>query len=333
MKCIMHSLACRMIILLMAVALAACENKELCYDHTHTVMLNVQFDWSADPEAAPESMSLYLFPKDGGETLRYDFAGCTGGTIKVTRGEYDAICLNSDTRNIRLDGTHAHSAFEIYTGEGELFASLTNTLGVLSTGAPRAAGSDDQSVVLQPEMLWAASVTDLYLDGEVAPGKSRLDAALTLSPERIVATYHVTITGIENVRYLQGISATISDMAGGFHPAAATLSSRTVTIPFDMTFDRDEATATGTMLTFGHCPEDETRNHHLMVYAVMSDGGRYYFDLDVADEIHRASATGSRDIYITIDGLNLPAPVGGGSGGGLVPSIDDWRTINIDLKM
>lgn len=46
-----------------ALMLAACQHKELCYDHSHVVSLNVVFDWSEAPDATPASMSLYLFPK------------------------------------------------------------------------------------------------------------------------------------------------------------------------------------------------------------------------------------------------------------------------------
>ncbi len=62
-------------ILSLATALlsGSCAHKELCYDHTHTVDVEVVFDWKNAPDAAPETMSLYLFPKAGGSPLRYEF--------------------------------------------------------------------------------------------------------------------------------------------------------------------------------------------------------------------------------------------------------------------
>ena len=69
-----------------ALALAACQHKELCYDHSHVVSLNVVFDWSEAPDATPASMSLYLFPKGEGEALRYEFTDRSGGTIRVPVG-------------------------------------------------------------------------------------------------------------------------------------------------------------------------------------------------------------------------------------------------------
>ena len=60
------------IYLFAALAVASCEHKDLCYDHSHTIDVEVVFDWRNASEAAPESMSLYLFPTNGGEALRYE---------------------------------------------------------------------------------------------------------------------------------------------------------------------------------------------------------------------------------------------------------------------
>lgn len=84
------------IYLFAALAVASCEHKDLCYDHSHTIDVEVVFDWRNASEAAPESMSLYLFPTNGGEALRYEFTDCGGGTIRVPVGNYGALCLNSD---------------------------------------------------------------------------------------------------------------------------------------------------------------------------------------------------------------------------------------------
>ena len=74
------------------VAATSCEHKDLCHDHAHAVEVEVVFDWRNAPDAAPASMSLYLFPGDG-EALRYDFTGRDGGTIRVPIGKYEACNL------------------------------------------------------------------------------------------------------------------------------------------------------------------------------------------------------------------------------------------------
>ena len=58
---------------LAVLSLTSCEHKDLCHDSLHVVNVKVVFDWRKAPDAAPASMSLYLFPTHGGEALRYFF--------------------------------------------------------------------------------------------------------------------------------------------------------------------------------------------------------------------------------------------------------------------
>ena len=78
--------------------LTACEHKDLCYDHPHSANVEVVFDWTEAPDANPATMSLYLYPEDGSEPMRYEFTKREGGTIIVPEGMYDALCVNSERR-------------------------------------------------------------------------------------------------------------------------------------------------------------------------------------------------------------------------------------------
>ena len=89
----------------------SCTHKKLCYDHTHTRDINVVFDWNKAPDANPRSMSLYLFPEDGGKPLRYEFTNKNGGKIRVVAGNYKALFLNSDTRNITIQNEDEFDRF------------------------------------------------------------------------------------------------------------------------------------------------------------------------------------------------------------------------------
>ena len=89
-------IVCAAFLLMMAELLSSCEHKDLCYDHPHRQNVEVMFDWSADPEANPATMSLYLYPENGGDPIRYEFTDKNGGNISVAAGTYKAICVNSD---------------------------------------------------------------------------------------------------------------------------------------------------------------------------------------------------------------------------------------------
>lgn len=97
--------------------LTACEHKDLCYDHPHSANVEVVFDWTEAPDAHPATMSLYLYPEDGSEPMRYEFTKREGGTIVVPEGVYDALCINSDKETHRIVDKERMETFQVTTGE------------------------------------------------------------------------------------------------------------------------------------------------------------------------------------------------------------------------
>ena len=96
--------------------LTACEHKDLCYDHPHSASVEVVFDWTEAPDAYPATMSLYLYPEDGSEPMRYEFTKREGGTIVVPEGMYDALCVNSDKETHRIVDKERMETFQVTTG-------------------------------------------------------------------------------------------------------------------------------------------------------------------------------------------------------------------------
>lgn len=308
------------------VAATSCEHKDLCLDHAHAVEVEVVFDWRNAPDAAPASMSLYLFPGDG-EALRYDFTGRDGGTIRVPIGKYEALCLNSDTENIGYRNTERKGTFEVTTQTSPLLGGLS-ALGVRSEGAPRADGVGDERVALSPDMLWSDHAESIEL--KHIPARQRI----TLYPEQSVCRYTVEIRNAENLKYVFGVSGSISGLAGGLLPGTGpdALTGERVTIPFDAAVGEGEngekSVVTGGLLTFGHSPAVD-KAHQLTVYAVLSDGSKWYYTYDVTGQIH--SAPDPRNVHIVLDGLPLPKPIT--NGGGFQPEVEPWKPVEIDLKM
>lgn len=318
MKKIFHTVTMAAIL----TAATSCEHKDLCYDHSHTVDVKVAFDWKNAPGAAPASMSFYLFPAGGGEALRYDFTDCTGGTIRVPVGNYEALCLNSDTENINYRNTECRETFEVTTRAADLLSGLS-VLGVLSDGVPRVDGTEDERVILPPDMLWSDCVESIELkrtDGTMA---------VTLRPEMSVCRYSVEIRNAANLKYVSGISGSLSSMAESLYPGVGcdATCKMGATIPFDAAVSADKSTVTGGLFAFG-CPSAR-KTHTLTIYAVLSDESKWYYTFDVTDQIH--SAPNQRDVHIVLDGLPLPKPIV--NGGGFQPDVDDWHSVNVDIEM
>lgn len=307
-----------------ALLLGGCEHKELCYRHPHGAEdLEVRYEWEKAPEAHPAVMTLYLYAEGGGDFLRFDFTDRTGGTVRVPSGRYRTLSLNGDAQALSLRGTETHAGFEITTPEAELLPGLEG-LGIQSAGAPRAEGTGGERVAASPDTLWC----DRSLALEVAAGGRNL---LTHTPVRKVCYYTVEILGVRNLNYTTGVSATLSGLAGGYHPGSDAPSAERVTVPFELEAADDGTTLRGRFLTFGDntSGEDGSVRHVLTVYAVLTDGSKWYHDYDVTEQLH--AAADPWEVLLRVEGLSLPKPIV--NGGGLQPTVDDWQDVAIDIEM
>lgn len=308
--------------------LTSCVHRDIEYELTGAVYLDVVFDWSNEPEANPETMSLYLFPTDGKETQRYEFIGREGGTIRVLPGTYDVICLNSDVLDINFNGTDLHSSFELTTNplNSLVFDPLNS---VRSFELPRAPGAENEPLSGQPPLMWASSVTTFELFDHKDSKRRSGNQELRLYPDRIVDTYVVTIKKITNIDLVNSISATISGMSSGYLPGSGTPNSSLVTLPVALSVNREQAAAEGSFLTFGHCPNSQ-KKHKLMVYVIRNDRSKYFFEFDVSELAHYPPDENNVH-HIDVELLDVPSSGSGNISGN--PTVSDWHTVNINLNM
>lgn len=122
-------------------------------------------------------------------------------------------------------------------------------------------------------------------------------------------------------------------MADGYLAGEMKHNNNAVTLPLNLSYNSETVTAEAQFYTFGHCTEQTQRSHKLMLYAIMSDGNKYYFEHDVTVQAH--NEPDENNIYhIIVDGLDLPAPIGSGeSGGGFRLDVNGWNTIQINIPM
>ncbi len=311
----------------MAWLLASCQlQQELSRDEAGRGRrpLDVTFDWSLHPDADPESMSLYLFPDDGSEPLRYEFKGREGSLIQVPVGRYTAIAFNSDGETVTVNNTGDLHTFELRLRD----AYEMEGLAVRSGEVPRAPGTENERMTSAAESLWIARADGLVVDDFT----SRL--SLTLTPADAVCHYSINVTGVKNLGGVLSLSASLSGMSGSMFPHDGSVSDENVTITFEL-LSTSSTSLGGTVHSFGHCGRSRTRDdaaehalHQLTVYAVLTDGTRWYHSYDVTEHVHAAAADGSN--AITVDGLELPEAMGGG---GFSVSMGEWTSVTENLQM
>ena len=313
----MSSVGRNILAFLLCLGLSSCVHKELCYDHSHIREIDVVFDWEGVPEdAIPPTMALYLYPKDDSRLQRFEFADPRGGRIRLEGGYYDAVCVNSGVREVEVLNSKEFQEFVISSKSAH---QLTGLSGISTKSLPRAKGTEEERITLPPEIMWARSCVgaDLRESGSV----------LKMAPQKKVRRIFVEINNAENLRWINGVSATLSTMSGGYLPTQERLSEENVTIGFDCTYSIEEKKIVGELTTFGHCP-DEINSHLLTLYVILADNSKWYYNFDVTDQLHEG---GGDDIWIVLDRLPIPEPVT--ESGGLQPQVGEWKEITFDIKM
>ncbi len=299
---------------LLCLLLTSCNHRELCYDHEHWIDLQVAFDWSEEPAAAPATMVVWFFPADAeteGGPRSYEFGGNRGGTIRIPAGKYRAVCFNGGTETL-LERGSAFDNLHLTTESQSLLEPMHRSLA----NAPRPEPGKDQDVKGSPETLWSSTLDVMEFLPATAGQK------VTFTPTQSTTSVHVVITGVENLTSDIALSAAITGVSESWLVSAQRGHGKDVTMPVAISATGDD-TIEGEFNIFGHCHASEL-THILTIYT----SNKYYFNFDVTDVMHESPS--SRSIEIRLHGLRLPHP----DGTGMSPSITDWgdgERIHIDM--
>lgn len=348
MTALIKNMARLFLVILIAIPFTACEHKDLCYHHEHTVKLRVAYDWQYAPDVDSKGMSIYFYPVSG-ETQYYRFDlnnhseengryKPTGGIVEIPAGRYYVITYNNNAEAVQFTGTTEYATHEATTRTGDLFEPVMTTA---SKSIPRAEGAEEETVVITPDMLWGAApqeivivpengttyiheVIDSTMDGPLLKIEAEEEVVFTFSPREMVCTYTYEIINVANIDQLTKCCASLSGMAGSMNMGTGDLGEESVTLPLIATPYKNENKIEGAFYTFGH-NEANPDPHRMILYVWLKDGQKYYYGgtgdkFNVTSQIH--NAPNKRRVHIIIDGLDLPNPIQNGEG--FVPSVDDW---------
>lgn len=304
-------------------ALTGCNHKDISYDYDPATAVRVVYDWRNAPEANPASMALYMFDtRDSRQPALFSFSGRDGGMIHLPYTTYTALCLNNDITDWAVMGREFDSSAQsVHTRP----TSRLEGYGLPVTSIPRATGAEQEAIVDTPGMFWCDRADNIDV-------KASADTTvITLYPSEGVCHYTVDFINVKNIESLHGnlLDATLSGLADGYITAQAQPSGTPATMPFTLAPVPQNASLHGQFLTFGEADSPGVR-HQLSVYMYITDGTRWHYTVDVTQQVH--NAPDPRNVHIIIDGLELPKPITGG-GGGFIPDVNDWNTINIGVDM
>lgn len=307
------------LMLLGLTGLTGCDQRELCYDHSHVSPVVIEFDWSLAPEATPNTMVVWFFSITSKERYRFELTG--DGTpsraefnsrIMVRPGTYRVLCHNGTTDNNSERG-NTFNDYSLVTYDDALLAPLNR-----SENAPRPNDADHQPVRAMASTVYAHTIDEAVTVEPAAVAEKNI----RFTPAEVTSIYDIIITGVENLTADTEASAAITGLAEAWNPATSAPGGTEVTIPFKLNHCGTECLR-GSLVTFGdNAPHDVL--HRLRVYT----SHKYYYDFDVTEPIHKAG--NSKHIVIHLQGLKLPVS----DQGGMSPGVDGWDNAdNIELPM
>lgn len=333
---------------IVAIGVSSCEHKDLCYHHPHTIKLKVQYDWQYAPEADTDGMFIFFYPVEGGEYYQFAFGDTNkesgrsrpvGGEIEVPPGVYNVITYSYlDPSGIQYSGINDYYTHEAYTRVGDLLEPIN---GNATSSIPRTTGSEEEDVVITPDMLYGVAVTlitvpehgstyiheviDSSMKGPILKIEAEKDVIFTFAPREMVCSYTYEIINVTNIDQFSKGCVSLSSMSGSMNLSCGELGKDCVTLTTGATADPESNRIYGGFYTFGH-HEENAAPHKMMLYAILKDGQKRTFGTDlerfnVTDQIH--NAPDKRRVHIIIDGLELPEPVQ--MENGFVPEVDDWE--------
>lgn len=284
------------------VAFAGCEQRELCYDHSHGAEVDLFFDWSLEPDADVSTMVVWAYSDNGSEGLRFEFDALptkadpsAGHIIKLPPGTWRLTCYNGNTEHNQEQGKLPGNLL-ITTYDYSLLAPLGK-----SGDAPRPPLTENQPVRSPGSHLYAANSIETIVVKET-DAHEHVRYKATFVPRRASAIYHVLVEDITGATRAFEASGILTGLAESCDLPEAVPAGREVIVPFEMTVCKEGPLCLrASFVVFGDNAPHDIR-HYLRVYT----SAKYYFDYDVTGQVH--SAPDPKNVYIVVRGMKLPEP-------------------------
>lgn len=311
---------------MLLILLGSCQYKELYYEQDDWADVTVAFDWQHAPDMEPGGMTVLFYREGMGTPERYDFAGRQGGKARLQSGTWQAVAYNYDTETILYRGMESLATLEAYTR----YSSIEEGTQLTRAGMPRAVGTEEEPVILEPDPLCAAAGSAFQL--VMGQGEN-----VTIAPQMRTEEVVITIHDVPNLQYCTGFGGALSGLAPSVFVESGIASEGQVTEAFPGRAI-DDTTLEFRVRIFGHCPDGDQGNvnaHLLTVYVTLADGSKWYYTADVSSLMHGGQGGGGAldDGIITIDIDELPIPKPIVNGSGFQPTIDGWQGIEINVEM
>lgn len=309
--------------------MTGCEQRELCYDHSHTGDLTLLFDWQLVPDAKVQGLTTLYYseanPQGGGD--RYDYTGMQGGKATLKPGTYRALAYNYDTESILYRYVESLESAEAYTRPSSIVEStrISSTRGDM----PKAHGAEEEPVILEPDYLCGGASSVFTIE----PGNA---TTVSLAPDLRSVEVVIRVDNVPNIEHAKEFGGSLTGLSPSIKVASGEISNEMATQAFSG-YRVGDSSLEMRLRIFGHCPHEDLgdiHTHLLTIYSVLDDGTQWYFTQDVSEQMHDPELNPEEDhVNIELEEIPLPEPTPTGDGSGFQPTIDGWQSIEIEVTM
>lgn len=304
---------CAVALILLA---AGCSQKDIECGAAGERLVTVRFHWDAAPEASPDGMTLYFYPRSaGGKIWRFDIAGRDGGQVELPVGSYSLLAFNNDLPGVVIADAE--------TFEGALCRMKLS--GNVGTGTGMLYAGTVASVDVTP-----CGVRYITASGEVKECGMSL---IRCYPEPRCGSYGVIVKNVRGMERVRSAVALFGGLAQEMLLASGECCGDAAQVSMGLTLQSADSLLTGASRAFGLCPGQTDFNVTLRV--TRTDGVVLDKKFDVTRQV--LTAPDRRRIVVIIDGLTIPSdtlppePGGDDDDIGIIVGVDGWTVINIDL--
>lgn len=302
---------------------SSCEYKPLEYDFDYAGKGHLIFDWSKAPYAEVAYMMTVMHQVGEAGIVRFELSK-DGGYVRVNPGEWMPVAFNA-TCTIQFISDDRPDNYVATTR----VTSIQKATGMVDGGAmPRTKASENEPVILEPDLFWFALGAPMYMPANAEPAEQTVE----MEPRTI--EIELVIRGVPNLAWTTQFGGCLSGLASGVDCASGIPLTEPATQAFYM-YSPEDSTLVARIVSFGLCPgvDGIYPKNHLVTYVYLNNGTKWYCVQDITDILRNAPFDENRRLMtvVVIGGVPIPVPVNADSG--FHPSVDDWVGVEIDLSM
>ena len=278
----------------------------------------------------PEYVEALFYDVNTYQLVMATILPAEGGIVEVPAGrDYDIVVYSFGTESTQVGHLGHRLDAEAYTSD------ITKQMASKLLGAAVDGGSgtkaepkgyEDDPIIHEPDHLYVANKPGIEI-----PAFTGKEESVTIHAEAstILDVYSMEVLGIKGAENIEKVDAFITGQIRSNYFGQQLRNVNPATLYVNMQPDTENQRLYTVFGTFGKLA-GATNNVYLDITVTDSDGGQYRYIYDVTDQFDDPDNHHNK---LIIDGSNIDIPKASQGGGGLDPSVEDWKEEIYDIPL